>query len=159
MEAVQPELWDNMRLGQCQLEDTAFQLLQLGKHETRSWRGNDVILEGLAGLCPHPGCLRHQWGMAGGANVDPAGVCCGYAEHHPEVHGPECGLMCGHRWTELVYSCKFTCKTSTKDASFFWQEFPSCPAFLAFQVLSLVFPGIFSSSAPATFLRWLASPP
>lgn len=30
------------------------------------------------------------------------GVCCGHAEHHPEVRGPECGLMCGHRCTELV---------------------------------------------------------
>lgn len=149
-----------MRLRQCQVEDTAFQLLQLGQHQTRSWRGNWMwFLKDWQGCVLTLGASDISEGWQVEQMWILQGVCCGHAEHHPEVRGPECGLMCGHRCTELVYSCKFTCKTSTKDASSFWQEFPSCPAFLAFQGLSLLFPGIFSSSAPAAFLGWLASPP
>ena len=153
-------LWDNPRLRQCLVEDTTFQLLQLGQQETRRWRRTWVWLsKDWPGYVLTLGAsdigerwqVQHMW--------MPQGVRWGHAEHRPEVRGPECGLMCGHRCTGLVYSSKFTCQTSTKDASSFWQEFPSCPAFLALQGLSLVFPGILSSSAPATFLGWLASPP
>ena len=116
MEAVQPELWDNMRLRQCQVEDTAFQLLQLGQHQTRSWRGNWMwFLKDWQGCVLTLGASDISEGWQVEQMWILQGVCCGHAEHHPEVRGPECGLMCGHRCTELVYSCKFTCKTSTKE--------------------------------------------